>query len=312
MKQKYVICPITYEPINDGEKYSTKGLRRLSAKLKTIEDLPSAEEQRIEAVKHADKMSIQGVQAKLSAKLNTKTQSFEVCDIGGNYILKPQNKLYSELPENEDLSMRMAESIIEVPLHGLLYSADGDFTYFIKRFDRVAYGNKLPVEDFAQLAGLTRDIKYEFSMEKLIPIIEKYCTFPAIEKAKFFIRIIFNYLIANEDMHVKNFSLITHDKITELAPAYDFINTTIAIGNAREEIALPLNGKKNNLARRDLVEYYGVQRLGLNTTIVNDILKKISDAIPLWKNLIEISFLSEKSKIAYQKILDERIKVLSL
>jgi len=313
MKKKQSICPITYSPIESNQKYSAKGLRWLSPALKNLVDLPySAEQQRKEAQKRADKISIQGVQPKLSARLNTKMQSFEICDEGGTYILKPQNNLYSELPENENLSMRLATSVMGVPLHGLLYCLDGSFTYFIKRFDRVAYGNKVPIEDFAQLAGLARDTKYDYSMEKLIPIIDRFCTFPAMEKSKLLTRVVFNYLIGNEDMHLKNYSLITRNEFTEIAPAYDFINTTIAMGGAKEQIALPLNGKKNNLTRRDIIDYYGMQRLGLNSVIIDEILNRFRISIPQWHHLIEISFLSKQAKKEYRLLVDERIKIFAL
>jgi serine/threonine-protein kinase HipA len=305
------ICPITYENLNIGEMYSLRGLHMLSPRLENLKLLPfTAEQQRIEARLRADKISIQGVQPKLSAKINITEGSFELTDIGGTYILKPQNDLYPELPENEDLTMRLAAGLIEVPLHGLLYCADGSFTYFIKRFDRATRGNKLAVEDFGQLAGHNRDTKYDYSMEKIVTIIDRYCTFPTIEKSKLFTRVLFNYLVGNEDMHLKNYSLITRDKIIQLAPAYDFLNTTLAIRNAKEQIALPINRKKNNLTANDLIEYYGRDKLGLSAVIVDDILRHLKQKIPTWYLLIEISFLSAESKQRYRNILDSRIQVL--
>lgn len=305
------ICPITYENLKSGETYSTKGLHMLSPRLRQLQVLPfTAEQQRLEARLRASKISIQGVQPKLSAKLNVPLSAFELCDLGGTYILKPQNDLYKELPENEDLTMRLASGLIEVPLHGLLYCDDGSLTYFIKRFDRVSKGNKLAVEDFGQLAGRNRDTKYDYSMEKIIPIIDQYCTFPAIEKTKLFTRVMFNYLVGNEDMHLKNYSLITRDKITQLAPAYDFINTTLAIANAKEQIALPVNGKKNNLTRKDLVDYYGMNKLALGSAVIDDILYRLKQSIPIWYNLVEISFMSHSSKVRYIQILDSRSKIL--
>lgn len=309
------ICPITYKIINLNDKYSISGLKKLSPKLKNLKDLPySSEQQIIEARRRADKMSIQGVQPKLSAKLNVKNESFELCDSGGTYILKPQNKDYNELPENEDLTMHLAATLIEVPLHGLLRCVDGKFTYFIKRFDRTARNNKVPLEDFAQLSGFTRDTKYSSSMERIIPIIEKYCTFPALEKSKLFTRIVFNYLVGNEDMHLKNYSLITRNDIVELAPAYDFINTTIAIGinQTKEQIALPLNGKKNNLTRNDIVEYYGVQKLGLKKDVIDQTLVTFNKLLPIWRDIIEISFLSTNSKKEYLMVLDDRLAILQI
>lgn len=305
------ICPITYDKLLGELKYSQKGLKMLSPKLLTLNTLPySAEQQRIEARQRAAKLSIQGVQPKLSAKLDLKQQGFVICDIGGDYILKPPSEYYPELPENEDLSMRLAASIIEVPLHGLVYCADGSLTYFIKRFDRLPKGNKLAVEDFSQLAGMTRDTKYNYSMEKIIALIDKYCTFPAIEKAELFKRTIINFLIGNEDMHLKNFSLITRDEKIELAPAYDFVNTTIAIGNAKEEIALPLNGKKRNLKRSDIIDYYAAEKLNLNAATIKTILQQFEKRISSWQDLIAISFLSKKAKSAYITLLHQRIDVL--
>ena len=114
-------CPITYEPCGD-KKYSEKGLKLLSRNLTNLEDFPFTQEEQLrEAAARASKMSVQGVQPKLSAKLKVKERIFEVVDKGGEYILKPQNIMYPQLPENEDLTMRLAEEIdLEIPLHGLI------------------------------------------------------------------------------------------------------------------------------------------------------------------------------------------------
>lgn len=305
------VCPITYQTIEPHQKYSIAGLHKLAKQLHDLKDLPfSAEQQRIEAAKRAQKMSIQGVQPKLSAKLNIKEQTFIITDINGQYILKPQHQLYPQLPENEDLSMRLAAIIgIEVPLHGLVYASDKSLTYFIKRFDRTNK-TKIAIEDFAQLAGATRETKYNFSMEHLIPIIEKYCTFPLLEKRKLLQRTLFNFLIGNEDMHLKNFSLITRENKVEFAPAYDFVNSSLAIGNSAEEIALTLHGKKNNLNKRDFINYFAYEKLELRENIVNKLFEEISVTLPKWEQLINISFLSEKLKKEYLLLLDKRRRIL--
>ena len=147
-------------------------------------------------------------------------------------------------------------------------------------------------------------------MEKLVPIIEKYCTFPLVEKVKLFVRTIVNYLLGNEDMHLKNFSLISRDKKVELSPAYDFINSTIVLHNPREELALTLNGKKSNLSRNDFVDYYAFERLGLNKNLVKKELSNIEEKIEDWKKLISISFLSEQMKESYLYVLENRFKVI--
>lgn len=124
----------------------------------------------------------------------------------------------------------------------------------------------------------------------------------------------FNYLVGNEDMHLKNYSVISDDGIIQLSPAYDIINTTIAIGinKTKEQIALPLNGKKNNLTKKDLLEYYALQKLGLNESVIQEQLNRFKVAIPVWHKLIEVSFLSEQGKKDYRFVLDARAETLDL
>jgi len=302
-------CPITYNHIPEGTRYSQRGLKQLSPALKTLNLLPfTTDELLVEARKRILKLSIQGMQPKLSASLDIPSSQFKLVDHGGKYIFKPQNPLYPQAPENEDLSMRLAKAVgIQVPFHALLYAKDMDFVYCIKRFDRIARNKKVSVEDFAQLSGNTRNTKYRYSMEKLISIVEKYTTFPALEKAELFLRTITNYLIGNEDMHLKNFSLIYHaDKVT-LAPAYDVINSTIILPQAQEELALPLNGKKRNLTKKDFIDYFGKDKLSLTDKVLENQLDKIRSAIPTWFELIGNSFLNEPLKIKYVNLVKERL-----
>ena len=104
-------------------------------------------------------------------------------------------------------------------------------------------------------------------------------------------------------MHLKNFSLITKNGKTMLTPVYDFLNSTIAIKNPEEEIALTLKGKKNNLKAADFVDYYAKERLQLNEKTIGSILQQMHQVIPKWKELIEISFLSEDMKEKYLNLL---------
>lgn len=306
-------CPITYSPCGDN-KYSEAGLRLLSPQFISLNDLEyTAEEQRREAYNRATKMSIQGVQPKLSAVLNTKEGKFEIVDTGGKYILKPQHQLYPKMPENEDLTMKLAKKIgLVVPLHGLVWSKDGTLTYFIKRFDRKGRNEKVPIEDFAQLSGLSRDTKYNFSLEKVVKIIDDYCTFPAIEKLTLFKLVIFSYLVGNEDMHVKNLSIITENNKVTLSPCYDLVNSTIEYIKQDEEIALPLMGKKKHLTRNNLVDYFGVERCKLTPKSIDNVMETIFSAVDKWKELIEISFLSKEMKDKYHALLETRLDILRI
>ena len=312
-------CPITYEPCGEA-LYSPTGLRALSPNLEALHDFPyDAAQQRREAVIRAAKMSIQGVQPKLSVRLHAKAGLFEIVDRGGRYLVKPQHGVYPSLPENEGLTMQLAGLCgIEAPLSGLVRCADGTWSYFVRRFDRVGHNRKVPLEDFAQLGGFSRETKYSASMELVVKILDAYCTFPAIEKTRLFKRSLFNFLVGNEDMHLKNFSLITRDHKVELAPAYDYLSSTVAfmaIGKRPEnieEIALPLQGKKRELTRKDWVEYFGAERLSLPPKIIDKVLVELAEAANAWRTRVEQSFLPPDEKELYTDLLAERSARLSI
>ena len=256
-------------------------------------------------------MSIQGVQPKLSTILNIKDERFDIVDKGGRYIFKPQHQFFVQMPENEDLTMRFAALIdMDVPIHGMIWSKDHSLTYFIKRFDRKGQKDKIPVEDFAQLAGLSRNTKYNYSMERVVKLIDTYCTFPAVEKVKLFKLVLFCFLTGNEDMHLKNFSVINKIGKIELSPCYDLLNTTIELKNPVEEIALSLKGKKKNLTRSNLINYFGKERCKLTDKIIDKVLETIYSAVPVWKELIDISFLSAQMKEKYHDLLSSRLGII--
>lgn len=206
--------------------------------------------------------------------------------------------------------MKLAALIgIQTPLHGLMYCKGGSLSYFIKRFDRKGKKGKIAVEDFAQLAGVSRETKYDFSMERLIPLIEQFCTFPLIEKKKLFLLTLFSFLVGNEDLHLKNFSLIRQENLSEFSPAYDLVNSSIVM-NTSEEMALPLRGKKSRLTQSDLIEYFGKERLHLTEETIEEVITRIRNSMEKWTQLIQISFLSEGKKKAYLALLKMRKKRL--
>jgi serine/threonine-protein kinase HipA len=138
-------------------------------------------------------------------------------------------------------------------------------------------------------------------IQRTVVIIDTHCTFPLVEKVKLFRLTLFNYLVGNEDMHLKNFSLIRRNGKIELSPAYDLVNTTIAMGGAEEEIALPIAGRKRNLSRPLLVGYFGKERLALTDRVVEDMLAGIESAVREWETVIRMSF-SDTAKTSYETL----------
>lgn len=301
-------CPITLELLADGGSYSKAGLRSFHTRLLDLEPLAlSQDEQLRQARLRSDKMSIQGVQPKLSAILKPKDGCFEVVDRDGRFILKPNPPPYEEVPANEALSMTLAKHVgIEVPPQGLLAAIDGSWVYAIRRFDRAGRNERLHVEDFAQLSGATRDTKYASSVEQVAKIVETYCSFPAIEKAELARRLLFCFLIGNEDMHLKNFSLIVEKGKVRLAPAYDLLNSTLVLENASEESALPLRGRKRKLTQSDWIDYFCRERLKLPNAILGGILSDLHGGLTEWTEIIRRSYLSLARQEHYLEILKER------
>jgi serine/threonine-protein kinase HipA len=306
-------CLITNEPWAGPGPYSPAGLRLLDRRLTSLAPLPYNKQQLIEeAAARSVKMSIQGMQPKISTVLKAKEGRMEMVDRGGRYIVKPPHLYFVELPENEALTMSLAATLgVEVPVHGLLVNGDGSRSYFVRRFDRKGW-DKEPVEDFAQLSGASRDTKYDSSTERLIEIIDQFCTFPALERRKLFDRLLCAFLTGNEDMHLKNWSLITRDEKVELSPAYDLLNSTIPNPKSREELALPLNGKKSKLRANDFWKYLAVERLGFEPEQVEEIRRRFAGVCGGWPEKIQASFLSAEMRQRYLALLAERRATLGI
>lgn len=141
------------------------------------------------------------------------------------------------MPENEYIMLELARHIgIDVPqtalvsmdqIHGLPkgIGSSTSHAFIIKRFDRTVEGHGIHIEDFAQVLGLFPEKKYRFAnYQNIAFVIQSEIGDKGI--IEFIRRFVFNALIGNGDMHLKNWSLIYPDKKNAaLAPAYDFVST---------------------------------------------------------------------------------------
>lgn len=305
-------CLFTYEKLLAGEKnYSLKGLKQLSPKLLELKTFSYSQKEQLELARRmVKKISIQGIQPKFSVLLSEAKSAFLEAENGGRFIMKPQVNEYPELPENEDLTMHLMRIAgVETPWHGLVRCADESVSYVVKRFDRTAK-EKIPLEDFSQLTGAARYQKYDMSTEKAIEVIEDFCTYPSIEAGRLYQRIILAFLLGNEDLHLKNLSLITTKGLTRLSPVYDFVNTTLALPAAEEELALSLNGKKKDFSRNDFVKYLAEEHLFITTKKAEHELNRILALVPQFYLYVDRSFLSQLSKQRYKDIISARAKRL--
>lgn len=289
--------------------------KKCAERLFGIEQEPSIlfnySEMATEAQKLVGQMSISGVQMKLSAKLNKKENTLESTPKGGNYILKPSPQHFPHIAENENLCMNLASELeIVTPSHGLLPLADGALIYVVKRFDRIYKKNneiKLHVEDFAQL--LEKRDKYFGSAEQIGNFLKRHSEIPFIDTQKLFIRTLFNFLIGNGDAHLKNFSMIRlPEKGYRLSEAYDIVSSRLALPKESEELALSINGKKNNLNLKDFEKLaYSLEIERKNFNRLTETASRLDRKI---KNYVNSSFLPEELKRQFLSIFIERYKRL--
>jgi serine/threonine-protein kinase HipA len=254
------------------------------------------------------RVAITGVQPKLSLNIERHKNQLSRLTIVGmqcDYILKPPSATYAELPENEDLTMHMAEAInISVAKHCLIRLNTGAVAYLTKRFDRKK-GKKIAVEDFCQLSESLTEHKYRGSIEKIGKLTHQFTANKGYEAQRLFELVLFCYLTGNADMHLKNFSLIEH--VTDeysISPAYDLLNTELVISDDKEESALTINGKKNRLKRSDFDTL--ARSLKINEKALAYIYKRFEKALPKWEEMIAQSFLSKEMQAKYSELLSLR------
>ncbi|QTA90872.1 type II toxin-antitoxin system HipA family toxin [Desulfonema magnum] len=261
-----------------------------------------------ESLKMVGKMSVSGVQPKLSAVHNRKKRQLVVVKRGGLYILKPQTDLFLCLPENENLCMCIASVCgIDVPSHGLLPLTDNRFAYVVKRFDRTEGGFKFEQEDFQQLLDI-RD-KYDGSYERIANFIKKNSDDPGADLMKLYERALLFFILGNGDAHLKNFSLIrTREAGYHLSPAYDIVSSKLVLPDEREETCLSLQGKRNRISKKDFIRLSA--HFGLDREQTDSVLSRLNRLKSEIEMMIQKSFLPEQLKTKILEIFGERMKRL--
>lgn len=281
-------------------------------------ELPYSEGDILELAKQVvrSRKIVTGVQPKMSVgieKMKDKDvpDRFTIVGLWGEYILKPQTKLYPHLPEIEDLTMHLAEvSRIKTVKHGMLRLQSGQLVYVTKREDRKR-GKKLHMEDMCQLTDRLTEHKYKGSYEQIARAVLKYAANPGLDVVNFYEQVVFSFLTGNNDMHLKNFSLLKDEKRNyNLCPAYDMVASELVVEGDTEELALNLNGKKRRLKRSDFES--AMSGAGIEPRVISNIFKRFTRIFPQWHEWVEVSFLPDELKEAYHEMLDRKARQLEL
>ncbi|MCD4682215.1 MAG: HipA domain-containing protein [Bacteroidales bacterium] len=262
-------------------------------------------------------ISISGVQEKLSLILDKNILRLTKENEQGTYILKPiprDLKNVELVPANEHLTMQIAKQVygINVAENALIFFKNGLPAYITKRFDVRKTDEKWGKEDFASLAGKTKDnwgpnFKYEYSYEEIGLLIRKYVPAWRVEIEKYFSLVVFNFLFSNGDAHLKNFALLECSKGDYLlSPAYDLINTRLHVNDS--DFALDKGLFSDNFksaeykkcdhpSKSDFFEF--AKRIGVLEGRIEKLLAPFMAKQDFVQTLINRSFLDDPNKREY-------------
>lgn len=274
------------------------------------------------------RLSISGVQEKVSLLLEKNKLRLTEEGEQGTYILKPiprDLRKVDRVPANEHLTMQIARQVFDIHTaeNALIFFKNGDPAYITKRFDVAEDGKKIGKEDFATLAGKTAEtagpnFKYEYSYEEMAELVQRYIPAAMVELEKLFSLIVFNYLICNGDAHLKNYGVLeTKQGDYILSPAYDLINTSLHV----DDTAMALNDglfkgeystesfEANAFYAYDDFYEFGL-KIGLVESRVIKILNKFRTNRESVQSLTERSFLNDEMKRAYMDSYLNKLKAL--
>ena len=301
------------------------GQRLLPKLALTRRDLLSPES----ASRHLKRMSISGVQPKISLKLIDSGRILAATDTGGVFMLKPSPEQYEEAAQAEILGLVTASlGGIAIPPAGMVRLADGTYAYLIRRFDRSLTGERiLRVEDMAQVMSIRRDaageFKYASSYEDVILAARMATGGRLAVSAELFCRLVQSYLVANGDLHIKNMSLVApkghlSHMLTGVSPAYDILSTSIWL-RTEKPIALSLLREENEgrgtpsfdaLGFHSRADFHELaKRLEIGSRFVETVIHKHVRAVREGVKLSALSgLLSESKQHALEQETDDRIQ----
>lgn len=305
-------CLFCYETLETGTYHAKCSKKFFGTTQVPILELDKEKLEKLAQITVNERLALTGVQPKISLSLHSENANKRLTIVGlwGDYILKPQSVDFDLMPEVEDLTMHLAKLFkIETAQHALIETSNGELAYLTKRFDRVN-GKKIHIEDLCQLSELLTEQKYKSSYERVGKIIKKYTTNSGLDAIRYFRLVLFSFLTGNNDMHLKNFSLMHTKQGILLSPAYDLLNVNLIFPQDKEEVALTLDGRKSKIKQKNFNQL--ALSLGITQIVRNNIYRDFSKQMDKVNALINRSFLPKQYKEAYIRIFQDKMKQIEL
>jgi len=260
--------------------------------------------------------SLAGVQLKFSGMINTTGgATIPVAGVGGSWIIKFPSASFDRVPENEFAMMELARAIgIDVPevrliplhaIQGIPQSRrqqGGNQALAVKRFDRSDSGERIHIEDFAQVFGVYPEKKYDnASYRNLAEVI--WLEIGENGLTEFIRRLVFNTLIGNGDMHLKNWSLIYPDKrAAQLSPGYDFVSTIAYLPDERLALKLSHSKKMTDLSLSELAWFAAKARLP-KKLVLDTAKETVQRFLEVWHRPETTEQIEESVRVPIQQML---------
>jgi serine/threonine-protein kinase HipA len=285
--------------------------------------------EQIKFIENRKRISISGVQEKLSLTLTKNKLRLTEPGEQGRYILKPIPRDLNNVdmvPANEHLTMQIARQVFAIPVaeNALIFFQNDTPAYITKRFDIKPTGDKYLQEDFASVAGKTSanaggDFKYEYSYLELGRLIARHMAAAEVELEKYFKLVVFNYLFSNGDAHLKNFSLIEspHGDMI-MSPAYDLVCTRLHVNDPDMALKGGLSDESFDHPSFSVLGYYAFDdfldfglALGLKEIRIRKMLDLMRTEKTAVYGLIAHSYLNDESKELYVKLYKDKLRRLN-
>ncbi|MBG2876761.1 HipA domain-containing protein [Proteus alimentorum] len=280
-------------------------------------------------------MSISGYQPKLS--LYVKDNILQVVNNNGIYILKPSPEEYPYLAENEHATMMVMQRLkFSIPPFGLFRfkQEDGkpeEFAFVIKRYDRIGsdavrlhqeqLDGAMEINDKYGFVDGKKNVSYETAAKYLITNIDSSLK----SKRDIFQRIVFAYVLGNNDYHLRNMGIILpNDAPPSLAPIYDFVSVVPYPSAFTEYLALPLLAlEENNVGispglNSTYGEYIGLdfillaENIGISLKLAHKLIHNIINSHQLIIDTYNESHMPEEHRKLVLAYVARRINLLKI
>lgn len=210
------------------------------------------------------------------------------------HILKPAGTSgFEALPLIEWLGLSLARALgLPTPDAALVRMPDGmPPALLVERFDIREQADDprwLAMEDMCSVLDLEPHDKYTGTIERVARATRALSSAPDDDLLILLRRVLFAWLIADGDMHLKNMALLKTASKGEavfasvrLAPAYDALTTRVFPGLEHDRMALKIGGKDERLRRADFMALASLAglRAAYASSAIDDVLQRIPVAL---------------------------------